>query len=181
MKNYGKKIPGLVINGENADYGVVNERAVRATAGIMFIIGIATFFYISKTGSYTPLYFTVPAFWLDFLLKTFWGPQYSIFGYFGKLCVSNQKPEYVGAIQKRFAWGIGFFMASTMMIISLGMGIRGVLPFTICLTCLTFMWLESAFGICVGCKIYYFLLNKKIIAQPLQRPACPGGACSIKK
>ncbi|MBP6086184.1 hypothetical protein KA478_03180 [Patescibacteria group bacterium] len=36
------------------------------------------------------------------------------------------------------------------------------------------MRLESAVGLCVGCKIYYRLIRKNIIAEPEHRPACPG-------
>ncbi len=180
MKNYGQIIPGLKINGQPAPYPVINERAVRATAGIMFILGIITLFTITSTGRYEALYIIVPLFWLDFFLKTIFGPEYSIFGFFGKLAVRKQKPEYVGVIQKRFAWSIGLLLASTMMILAIGLGVRGPIPFSICLTCLTFMWLESAFGICVGCKIYGFLLEKGLMKKPKFRPACPGGACSIK-
>jgi len=35
-KEIGQIIPGLEIAGKPAPYGVLNERAIRATAGIMF-------------------------------------------------------------------------------------------------------------------------------------------------
>ncbi|MBD3328234.1 DUF4395 family protein [Candidatus Peregrinibacteria bacterium] len=180
MKNeYGKIIPGLQINGKPAPYPVVNERSIRATAGIMFAIGFFTFATILYTRDYTLMYIIVPLFWLDFFLKAVFDPKYSIFGFFGRLFVRGQKPEYVGAIQKRFAWSLGLAMATTMMIIAIGFGIRGVAPFAICMTCLLFMWMESALGICVGCKIYSFLLKKGVMKMPEFKPACPGGACSI--
>ncbi len=178
---YGQIIPGLVINGEAADYPVVNERAIRATAGIMFVIGFFAFFNAFFLKDFAYMYFVVPAFWLDFLLKTVFGPKYSIFGFFGRLFVKGQKPEYVGVIQKRFAWGIGLLLSSIMMVAAVGLGVRGVLPLSICLTCLFFMWMETALGICVGCKIYQYLLKKGIMPRPKTMPACPGGVCSIKK
>ncbi len=180
-KEYGEVIPGLQINGELAPYGVVNERSIRATAGLMFVIGFSVFAYIRATGDYTPMYFVVPMFWLDFLLKTIFSPKFSIFGFFGKLFVRSQKPEYVGAIQKRFAWGIGLFLSSIMMVVALGFQVKGIIPFSICMTCLFFMWLESACGICVGCNIYKFLQNRGIISKKKFQPACPGGVCSIRK
>lgn len=178
---YGQIIPDLKINGEPAPYGVVNERSIRATAGIMFVIGLSTFFLVRLLHSYTPIFIVVPLFWTDFFLKVFFGPKWSIFGFFGRLLVKNQKPEWVGAIQKRFAWSIGLAMASAMVVVSIGMGIRGWLPLAICMTCLAFMWLESAAGICVGCNIYKWLLNKQLIPEPAVRPVCPGGVCSLKK
>lgn len=180
-KEYGNKVPGLIIDGIPAPYGVVNEREIRGAAGIMFVIGMVTFGYIKMTGDYTPIYVIVPVFWLEFLLKTLFSPNMSMFGFVAKFIVKKQKPEYVGAIQKRFAWGIGLALASTMMVVALGLGIKGTVPFTICMTCLFFMWLESSFGICVGCNIYGFLIDKGIIKKPAIRPACPGGVCSINK
>ena len=180
MKTYGQIIPGLEIHGEPANYGVVNERAIRATAGIMFLIGFATLNYTFYTKDFSVANFVVPIFWLDFLLKVI-NPKYSFFGVIGRTIVKKQKPEYVGAIQKRFAWSIGLALASIMLIFAVGLGIRGTLPFTICSICLFFMWLETSFGICVGCKIYNYLISKNIIPHPEFKPACPGGACSIKR
>lgn len=178
---YGTIIPGLIIDGKPAPYGVVNERSVRATAGIMFLIGILTFFRIRTTGDYTALMVVVPLFWLDFLLKTVAGPMYSIFGILGRFATRRQRPEWVGAAQKRFAWGIGLTLSSVMMIVSIGLQIRGWIPFGICMTCLTFMWMESALGICAGCKMYAWLQKIGWIAIPEHQPACPGGVCSIKR
>lgn len=165
----------------NIPYAVVNEREIRAAAGLMFLIGSITFAVVFFTKNYTPMHVIVPLFWLDFFLKTVFQPKYSIFGLLGGLMVKNQTPEYVGAIQKRFAWGIGLVLASIMLVFAVGMGVRGALPITICSICLFFMWMESALGICVGCKIYSQLLKWKILKEPAVRPTCPGGACSITR
>lgn len=177
---YGQIIPDLKINNKPAPYPVVNEREIRAAAGIMFLIGMITLFYTFFTKNSLLLNIVVPIFFLDFLLKVFQGPNWSIFGKLGQWMVVNQKPEYVGAIQKRFAWSIGLVMASMMMIIAVAMGIRGFLPLAICGTCLTFMWMETSLGLCVGCKIYGKLIDWKVIKAPDIRPACPGGVCEFK-
>ena len=179
--NYGKTIPGLKINGEAAPYAVVNEREIRAAAGIMFLLGSMAFAYVFFTKDFSPIYILVPVFWLDFFLKTLFQPHYSIFGWPASILVKNQEPEYVGAIQKRFAWSIGLALASIMLIFAVGMGVRGWLPFSICSICLFFMWMESSLGICVGCKIYSFLLQKNILKRPAIQPVCPGGTCSLKQ
>jgi hypothetical protein len=178
---YGKTIPNLKINGQPAPYPVVNEREIRAAAGLMFLIGSITFAYVFFTRDFAPIYILVPIFWLDFLLKSVLQPHYSIFGWLGSLLVKKQDPEYVGAIQKRFAWSIGLALASIMMVFVLGMEVRGLLPFSICSVCLFFMWMESSLGICVGCKIYSALINKGLLKSPDIKPACPGGSCSIIK
>jgi hypothetical protein len=43
----------------------------------------------------------------------------------------------------------------------------------ICLICLIFLFFESAFGICLGCKFYSWIYKEK--AQ-----YCPGEVCEIK-
>lgn len=178
---YGTIIPGLTINNAPAPYPVVNEREIRAAAGLMFAAGFSVLWYIRGTGDYTPIYYIVPLFWLEFFLKTVLSPNVSIFGFLTAWMVRNQKPEYVGAIQKRFAWALGLAMATVMMIVAVFLHIRGWTPFLICITCLVLMWMESALGICVGCKIYSWLLRKRLIPEPEHRPACPGGVCSIKR
>jgi len=44
----------------------------------------------------------------------------------------------------------------------------------VCVLCLTLMFLEAAFSICVGCKIYKFITRE----DPQH---CPGGVCEIKR
>ncbi|MCB9809611.1 DUF4395 domain-containing protein [Candidatus Peribacteria bacterium] len=176
---YGSVIPGLEIHGVSAPYPVVNERAIRATAGLMLVIGLSTFWYVFLTKDYTPMPYVVGAFWLDFFLKTVLGPQWSYFGLIGRWLVRGQRAEYVGAVQKRFAWGMGLLMASAMLVVGVWLEIRGIAPMAICLTCLFFMWLESAAGVCVGCKIYNGLVKRGILPRPQHQPACPGGSCSI--
>lgn len=170
-----------MINGEPAPYPVVNEREIRGAAGIMFAIGLMTFMYVFITRDFSPMYIVVPLFWIDFFLKTLFQPSYSMFGAIARLVVRRQTPEYVGAIQKRFAWTLGLVLATIMLIFPIALGVRGVLPLTICSICLFFMWLESVFGICVGCKLYPIFVNLGILKKPEVKPACPGGACSIKR
>lgn len=64
-------------------------------------------------------------------------------------------------------------MGTLMMLTVFVFDIRGYIPLIICGICLLFMWLESAVGVCVGCKIYYQLVHKKYVREPEHRPACP--------
>lgn len=48
----------------------------------------------------------------------------------------------------------------------------GPINMLVCATCLTLMFFESAFGICIGCKIDNALPNRR--AQH-----CAGGACEV--
>lgn len=172
-------IPWLEINWKPAPYPVLNERAIRATAWTMMLIGFITFVVVYSTKNYAYIYPTVIAFWLQFLISVVWWPTRAPFSMLGRFMVKKQKPEYVGAVQKRFAWALGLGMATAMLIVTAWFGITGYVPFTICMTCLFFMWMESALGICVWCKIYYWLIKATRIKEPTHRPACPGGACEI--
>ena len=62
-------------------------------------------------------FLVVAAFWVDFVLKVFFGPGWSYIGWIGARIVRKQKPEYVGAIQKRFAWSIGLGLSSIVLVL----------------------------------------------------------------
>jgi hypothetical protein len=90
----------------------------------------------------------------------------------GQWFVRKQQPEYVGAPQKRFAWAIGFVMASSMLYLVVINNIIGPINLIICSACLLLLFFEASFGICIGCKIYNVFNKDK--AQ-----LCPGGVCEI--
>jgi hypothetical protein len=176
---FGQIIPNLEINGKPAPYPVLNERAVRAGAGIMFVLGIIGFTFAFFDQNFLPLKFVVVFFFIDFFAKVILGTAFSPVSQFANIIVKGQKPDYVGAIQKRFAWSIGLFMASLMILLLFVFDVRGVVNLTVCTICLTFMWLETSFGICVGCKMYYGLMKLGLVKEPDIKPACPGGACPL--
>jgi hypothetical protein len=176
---YGKIIPNLTIHGQPAPYPVLNERAIRAGAGIMFALGFFAFFQAFYLREFFFIQVFVVVFFIDFFMKVIVGTRFSPISRLANLIVKNQTPEYVGAIQKRFAWSIGLVLAGTMMILLFGFGIQGLPNLIICGLCLTFMFMESAFGICVGCKIYHELLSLGVLKQPEYKPACPGNVCTI--
>lgn len=49
----------------------------------------------------------------------------------------------------------------------------------LCIICLVLLYLETAFGICIGCKIYQLTIKMKIIPVPKERPNCMGDSCRI--
>lgn len=178
-KEYGIIIHDLVINGKNAPYPVFNERILRAGTGIMFVIALIAYIHILYTSDYTILLWVTPLYLFDFICKVGWGM--SIFAFFGQQLVHNQRPEWVGAIQKRFAWSIGLVISCINTIILFfapNFIVSIVLP--LCFICLVFMWLETSAGICVGCTIYYYLIDNGFMSKPNVEPACPGGVCDIR-
>lgn len=177
---YGQIIPGLLIHGKPAPYPVLNERAIRAGAGIMFALGLFAFFQAFYLREFWYIQIFVVIFFLDFFAKVILGTRFSPISQLAQWIVRAQAPEYVGAVQKRFAWSIGLVLSSTMLLLLFVFGVQGWPNLLICGLCLTFMFMESAFGICVGCKIYNALLAAGIVSMPEHKPACPGNVCAIE-
>lgn len=181
LTQFGEEIPNLEINGKPAPYRVLNERAIRATAGLMLAAAVFGFTRAYLLQEYLLLKIVIISFFIDFGIKIFLSPVLAPYSIIGTFITRKQKPEWVGAIQKRFAWSIGFLIATTMLILFVFMEVRGFVPLLFCSICMFFMWLETSFGICVGCKIYWKFVDWGIIKKPEIAPACPGGACPIPK
>jgi uncharacterized protein DUF4395 len=89
----------------------------------------------------------------------------------------GRSPEWVSAKPTRFAWSLGVGMAFAMTVIT-NSGIRGYLPRTICLICLSLMWLESALGFCLGCKIHCLLVRQGWAVGDPEFEVCADGSCN---
>ena len=95
---------------------VVNERAVRAGAGILFFFAMVAFMNAWLSGNFAPTRVFVLAFLFDFVVRLFINPAYAPSLVIGQWLVRNQQPEWTGAPQKRFAWAIGLVLALTMWV-----------------------------------------------------------------
>jgi Domain of unknown function (DUF4395) len=151
---------------------VVNERVVRAGAGILFFFALITFMNAFLLGNFQPTRVFIVVFLIDFALRIFVNPRFSPSLIVGQWMVNNQTPEWSGAPQKRFAWAIGFALALVMFFAMVVNNIVGPINMIVCSLCLVLMFFETSFGICVGCKIYNWFNKEK--AQ-----LCPGGVCEI--
>lgn len=159
--------------GENvAGYNipVLNEREVRAAAGILFLATFFSLMMILFKNNFVPIKYVVTFFFADFIIRVFINPRYSPTLILGRLAVRNQNPEYVGAKQKRFAWVIGLILSGTMFFFFVIVNAYSPITGIICLTCLIFLFFETAFGVCLGCKVYKWFYKEK--AQ-----YCPGEVC----
>ncbi len=150
---------------------VLNERAVRAAAGILFFFAMVTFMNAMLLGNFQPTRVFVVAFLIDFTLRIFVNPKFSPSLILGQWMVRHQEPEYVGAPQKRFAWAIGFSLALLMLYLIVIKGVIGPVNMLVCGTCLLLLFFESSFGICIGCKLYDLFSKNKV-------ELCPGNVCS---
>jgi len=162
---YGEKVEGY-------DVLVLNEREARAAAGILFAIGILSLMNAVALGHVIVTKFFISFFTFDFFMRVL-QPRYSPSLLLGRFFVQNQRPEYVGAIQKRFAWAIGLMLAIPMFYLLVIDFQPNPIKVLVCMVCLLLLFLESAFSICVGCKL--FELFKK---DPVTH--CPGGVCEMR-
>lgn len=154
------------------DIKVIDERAARAAAGILFLFGFASFFNAYLLGDFFYTKIFVSFFMLDFITRVLINPKYSPSLILGKYFVRYQKPEWVGAPQKRWAWTVGLVLSIIMFILIVILEFMTPVKIVICALCLLFLFSESVFGICIGCKLYQ-LLNKN-------PQYCSGESCTFK-
>jgi hypothetical protein len=174
--SFGQRIPGLTANGRQLRAAVFNENEVRAAAGLTMVTGAVAFSYAYFDKQYIPLQVVASLFFVEFLIRVTVGIQYSPFGLVARAITFGRPPDWVSAKPKRFAWTLGLGMALAMTVIT-NSGIRGYLPRTICLICLTLMWLESVLGFCLGCKIHGLLVRRGWAGEDPEFEVCADGSC----
>jgi hypothetical protein len=152
---------------------VLNEREIRAAAGILFLATFISLMFILFKENFVPIKYVITFFLTDFVIRVFINPKFSPTLIFARLIVRNQTPEYVGAAQKKFAWIIGVVLSAIMFYFFIIVNAYSPITGIICLICLIFLFFESAFGICLGCKFYKMFYKDK--AQ-----YCPGEVCDVK-
>ena len=166
LTQYGEKVDGY-------DVRVINEREARAAAGILFAFGMLSLTNAVMLSHGVVTRYFITFFTLDFLIRVL-NPNYSPSMLLGRFFVQNQTPEYVGAAQKRFAWAIGLLLAFPMFYLLVIHWEPNPMKVFICIVCLSLLLFESAFSICLGCKIYNLIM-------PQKASYCPGGVCEIKR
>lgn len=161
-------------NVEGYNVPVLNEREVRASAGILFLFAFLSLLLIIFRTNFILAKFFIIIFLVDFIIRVLINPRFSPSIILGRLIVNKQQPEYVGAPQKKFAWTIGLVMGATMFVLMVLFNTYSFITGIICLICLIFLFFESAFGICLGCIFYKWIYKKKV-------QHCPGDSCGINE
>lgn len=163
-------------------YKVVDERRMRASAGIMFLLGIIAFINGFILQNYIVIPYISGFLFLNFIIGVFVNPKFSPTLFIARLIVRKQSPLPIGAVQKKFAWSLGLILSAVIFGLSLQL-INDVSFFEpvcfLCLICLILLYFETAFGICVGCKFYYLAINLKLLKKPVEKPNCMGDACEV--
>ena len=67
---FGESVPGI-------DFGVFNERAVRAAAGFLFLVGFSGWWVAALTGNYMPLRAFGAFFMLVMFIRLYSNAKYS--------------------------------------------------------------------------------------------------------
>jgi hypothetical protein len=165
-KQFGETVEGYNIP-------VLNEREIRASAGILFIFMFFSWMLVIFEESFFLIKFVNTIFLTDFIIRVMISPKYSPSLIIGRLIVGGQTPEYVGAAQKKFAWTIGLALATIIFLLLVVMNSTSFITGIICQICLIFLFFEAVFGICLGCKFYPLFHKEK--AQH-----CPGEICDVK-
>ena len=166
----------LIQFGENVEgynIAVLNEREIRAAAGILFLAIFMSLMFILFKNNFLPIKYVITMFLADFIIRVFVNPKFSPTLIIGRLIVSNQKPEYVGAAPKKFAWIIGGILSASMFVFIVLANSYSAITGAICFICLLFLFCETAFGICLGCKFYPLFFKE-------QSKLCAGEVCEIK-
>jgi len=170
MKNvikFGEDVEGYNIP-------VLNEREIRASAGILFVLMFVSLALILFKENFLMIKYFIIIFLTDFIIRVFVNPKFSPSLIIGRLIVSRQVPEYVGAAQKKFAWKIGIVLASLMFFLLIVINSTSIITGFTCVICLVFLFFESAFGICLGC-LFYGLFYKE------EAQYCAGEICEAAK
>lgn len=160
----GERVDGIAIP-------VVNERAVRASAGLLFLGGIVAFMVAALTDDFQPLRMFGAVFLIDMSLRLFVGTKYTPSLILGTLLVWRQRPEWVGGAQKKFAWSLGLGMAFVSCGVMGFLNINNGFTLALCGLCLGLLFIESAFGICLGCEL------QRIFAKT-KPELCAGDTCT---
>src|SRR5918994_1797862 len=176
--SFGEHISGLAADGTELHAPVFNENEVRAAAGLTMVLGAVAFAYAYFDQQYVPLQVVSSFFFVEFLSRLTIGLHHSPVGLVSRVLTHGLPPEWVSAKPKRFAWTIGLGLSFSMMVIT-NSGIRGLLPRTICLICLTLMWSESVLGVCLGCKLHALFVRRGWATKDPAYEVCAAGECAV--
>lgn len=152
--SFGEEVKGYSVP-------VLNEREIRAAAGIIFLFMFLSLMLILFEGKFLMIKYVMIVFLADLITRVFVSPRFSPTLIIGRLIVRRQLPEYVSAAQKKFAWTIGIAIAGLMFFLLVVMNSYSIITSVGCLVCLSFLFFESAFGICLGCIVYKLIYKKE--------------------
>jgi hypothetical protein len=164
-------------------YKTLDERVMRGSAGIMLALAMVAIINGFILKNYIVLPFISGFLVLNFLIGLLVSPKFSPTVFLAKLLVRKQSPLPIGAVQKRFAWSLGLILTVSIFVLSLLLQSDGdwfTAVCELCIICAALLYLETAFGICVGCKLYQGAVRVGLLKEPEIRPNCMGDTCEVE-
>jgi hypothetical protein len=135
----------------------VNEYAARTVAAGVVVLALITLIFQLP-------WLTVPIAY-GFIARVASGPRFSPLGQLATRVIAPRlpwEPKLVAGPPKRFAQGIGAVVTTTAAILAVGFG-ADTAAYVLVGIILVFATLESALGLCVGCKIFAVLMRVGVI------------------
>lgn len=117
------------------DVPVLDEREVRAAAGILFFFALMSFMNSWLMGNFRLTQIFVVAFLIDCAIRVFINPRYAPSMILGRFAVRKQAPEWAGAPQERFAWSVGLALAVLMFCLIVIEHVIGPINLFVCAAC----------------------------------------------
>jgi len=137
----------------------VNDVSARLVAGGVVVLAAAT------VGSRQEWLLPVLAY--GFVARVATGPTLSPLGLFATKVVTPRlglTPRYSPGPAKRFAQGVGAAFSVTAAVLALGFGLDAA-AFALVGVVGVFAFLEAAFGLCVGCKVFALLIRTGVVPE----------------
>ena len=162
---------GQVVDGYQV--AVVNDRAVRFAAVILFLAGATGWSVAVSTGDFSFARGFAVLFIVEMGIRIGAGARFAPLYALGNFLLRRLVPRWVGAPQKGFAWGLGFVL-SVSACFAFGWLNLPIVALSICAVCLVILGAEAIFGWCVGCAIYGRIWPEKTFH-------CADGSCEIHR
>ena len=137
----------------------VNEVSARLVAGGVVLMGIATIAFDLRWMTIVLAY--------GFIARVLTGPKLSPLGQIVTRVITPRldiEPRYVAGPPKRFAQGIGVAFSVTALVLTFGFDNFGAAKVVLAML-VAAAFLESAFGLCLGCKAFAVLMRLGIIPE----------------
>ena len=164
-------------------YKELNERVVRGSSGILLLLGAIASINGFILRNFPAVMYISGFLLVNFLIGVLINPKFMPTTAIATFLVRKQEPLWIGAVQKRFAWSLGILLSGVIFALSFFLINDPTTYFSpvcmLCIICLFLLYFETAFGICIGCKLYNLAIYLKILKKPEIKPKCAGDACEV--
>jgi hypothetical protein len=135
----------------------VNEISARLVASGVVLMGLVTILFDVRWLTLVIAY--------GFVARVLTGPTLSPLGQLVTRVITPKldvEPKYVAGPPKRFAQGIGVVFSVTAVLLGYGFGNWAAAEVVLALL-VTAAFLEAAFALCLGCKVFALLMRAGIV------------------